>query len=81
MVRKPDLCISDATELLLTNGPAGPGDMAKPGYIVAGIDPATVDTYCTKFVNLTGKDVSMIKMAAEHGLGEIDLTTLQIKEV
>ena len=80
-VRKPDLCISDATELLLTNGPAGPGDLAKPGYIVAGTDPVSVDAYCTKFVNLTGKKVTMIKMAAEHGLGEIDLTKLKIKKV
>ncbi len=81
LVRKPDLCITDATEIILTNGPAGPGKMAKPQYIVAGIDPVSVDSYCAKFLNLTGTTVLMLKKAFEHGIGDNDLTKLKIREV
>ena len=28
-LRKPDLCVADATEFLLTNGPSGPGELRK----------------------------------------------------
>ena len=80
-VRKPDLCVADVSEILLTNGPAGPGEMAKPQYIVAGVDPVAVDAYCTRFVNLSGEKVMIIKNAHQHGLGEIDLTKLRIKEI
>ena len=81
LVRTPDLCIADATEIVLTNGPDGPGKLAKPLYIVAGKNPVTVDAYCTKFVNLTGKEVILIKNAAEHGLGEMEISKLKIREI
>jgi uncharacterized protein (DUF362 family) len=81
LVRKPDLCVADATEILLTNGPAGPGEIAKPQCIVVGVDPVAVDAYCTRFVNLTGNDILLIKRAFEHELGEIDIKKLKVKEV
>lgn len=81
LVRTPDLCIADASEILLTNGPAGPGKLTKSLYLVAGTNPVAVDTYCAKFVNLTGKEIILIKNAAEHGLGEMNLAKLKIKEV
>lgn len=81
LVRKPDLCIADATEILLTNGPSGPGKMAKSQCVIAGVDPVAVDAYCTRFLNLTGEKVIMLKRAYEHGIGEIDLKKLNIKEV
>jgi uncharacterized protein (DUF362 family) len=80
LVRKPDLCISDATEMILTNGPAGPGKMNKPQYVVAGTDPVAVDSYCANFLNLKGSEILMLKAAHEHGLGEIDTKKLVIKE-
>ncbi len=79
-IRKPDLCIADAMELLLTNGPAGPGQLATPKTVVAGSDAVAVDSYCAKFVGRTGSQVLMIKKAHEQGLGEIDLNKLNIKE-
>jgi uncharacterized protein (DUF362 family) len=81
LVRKPDLCIADATEILLTNGPDGPGKLVKPLYIIAGTNPVAVDTYCAKFVNLTGKEIILIKNASEHGLGDLNLAKLKIKEI
>jgi uncharacterized protein (DUF362 family) len=41
-----NLCVVDATIVLGTNGPAGPGDLLKPQKIVAGTDPVAVDAYC-----------------------------------
>ncbi|MDX1779115.1 MAG: DUF362 domain-containing protein, partial [Thermodesulfobacteriota bacterium] len=35
LIRKPDLCIADATELITTNGPFGPGKIIKPQQVIA----------------------------------------------
>lgn len=80
LVRKPDLCIADATEMIKTNGPAGPGKMGKPQTVVAGTDWIAVDSYCAKFLDLKGTDILMLKAAFEHGLGEIDTSKLVIKQ-
>ncbi len=80
LVRKPDLCISDATEMILTNGPAGPGKMNKPQCVVAGTDWVAVDSYCTKFLNLEGSKILMLKAAHKLGLGEIEINKLVVKE-
>ena len=39
LVRKPDLCVMDATEVLSTGGPHGPGLVKRPRKIFAGRDP------------------------------------------
>lgn len=80
LVRKPDLCIADATEILVSNGPAGPGKINKPKYVVAGTDWLALDAYGTRFVNKTGKDIVMLKRAVEHKLGNIDISNLNIRE-
>ena len=80
-LRKPDLCITDATEMVVTNGPAGPGKLITPKKIVAGVDRVAVDAYSATVLGLEAKNVLMIKMAAEHGLGEMQLDKLQIKEL
>jgi hypothetical protein len=38
-LRKPDLCVADATEFLLTNGPAGPGELRRLDKVILGTDP------------------------------------------
>ncbi len=81
LVRKPDLCVADATEFVLTNGPAGPGDIKKSQKIVAGSNAVAVDSYCAEIRGLESNKVEMITRAHEHGLGEMDLTSLTIKEI
>lgn len=81
LVRKPDLCVVDATEFVTTNGPFGPGKLKKLDKVVAGTDRVAVDTYCCRFLGLEGSKVAMIQKAFEHGLGEIDLTMLTVKEL
>ena len=79
LVRKPDLCIVDATEFVITGGPRGPGEIKKAQKVVAGVDPVAVDAYCAEILGLKREDVLMVKMAHEHGLGEIDPSKVQVK--
>jgi uncharacterized protein (DUF362 family) len=80
-LRKPDLCVADATEFLLTNGPAGPGELRKPGKIILGTDPVAVDAYGAPLVNLKAADVLMITASAKWGLGQADVTKLAVEEI
>jgi len=81
LVRQPDLCIADATEFVLTNGPSGPGDIKKAWKIVTGSNPVAVDTYCVKLRGLEPEKVQMITMAHEHGLGSMDINSMAIEEI
>jgi uncharacterized protein (DUF362 family) len=77
----PDLCVVDATEFITTNGPFGPGDLLRPQKIVAGVDRVAIDAYCCTLWGLVPADIIAINKAFEHGLGEIDLSKVQIREV
>ncbi len=78
---KPALCIVDATEFITTNGPFGPGELSRPRKIVAGVDRIAVDSYCASLRGLQGEEILMIRKGYEHGLGEIDLKKINIREV
>lgn len=81
LVRKPDLNVCDATEYLITNGPAGPGELGHAQTVVAGIDPVAVDAYCAStFLSLRPERVHMIQQAFEHGIGQIDWTKLAVNK-
>lgn len=80
-IRKPDLCIVDATEFITTNGPSGPGDIKKANKIVAGADCVSADAYCATMLGLKPDDVLMIRYASELGLGRKDIENLSIKEI
>ena len=80
-LRQPDLCVADATEFLLTNGPAGPGEIRLLNKVIVGTDPVAVDACGAPFVNLKAADVQMIVKAAEWGLGRPDVTKLRIAEL
>lgn len=69
---KPALNVVDATEIIVTNGPFGPGELVKPHKVVAGTDRVAVDAYCASLWGLRAEDVIHIKRAAEQGLGRID---------
>jgi uncharacterized protein (DUF362 family) len=81
LVRTPNLCIVDATEFIITNGPAGPGEIKKAEKIVAGTNNVAVDAYCAGILGLAPSDIAMIRFAHEHGLGEMDLSKSNIREV
>jgi uncharacterized protein (DUF362 family) len=80
-LRKPDLCVADAVEFLLTNGPAGPGELRKLDKIILGTDPVAVDAYAAPLVNLKAADVLMITRSAEAGVGRMDVAKLVVEQL
>jgi uncharacterized protein (DUF362 family) len=79
----PHLTILDATRALASGGPGGPGEIKKPNFIIAGIDPVAVDSYGVSIVpwygqNFKGKQVEHLLAAHQRGLGKIDIDQLKI---
>jgi uncharacterized protein (DUF362 family) len=81
LVRRPDLCVMDATEVLVTGGPRGPGVVKRPRKVFAGRDPVAVDTYATELLGVDPKRVLMLDYASRHGLGQSDLRKVRIREI
>lgn len=79
--RKPDLYVADFTEVITTNGPAGPGEMARPGKVLAGRDPVLMDAYAVKELNWVPEDVPTLKTGVEANLGNADLSKAKILEI
>jgi len=76
-VMRPKFTLVDASRILTTHGPGGPGDLYFRNTIVAGTQIATVDAHALTLATWSGKtykpaEIPHIRMAAEHGLGEID---------
>jgi len=80
-LRQPDLCVADATEFLLTNGPAGPGELRRPNKVILGTDPVAVDAYGAPFVDLKAADVLMIAKSADWGIGRMDVAALAVEQL
>jgi uncharacterized protein (DUF362 family) len=80
-LRKPDLCVVDATNVLATNGPEGPGEMLQARKVVAGVDPVAVDAYCVTLHGRKPAEIVMLGMAAAHGIGRADLSKLTVREI
>jgi len=78
---KPTLNIVDATEFISTNGPFGPGELLKPGKVVAGTDRVAVDATCVSLLGLKAEDIVQIVLASQQGLGEMNLLKVKIREV
>ena len=81
LVRRPDLIISDVPYCVVTNGTDGPGEVVSPQMVVAGNDPVALDTYCALQIGFLPEDVLTIQKAFEIGLGEKDLSKLNVLEV
>jgi uncharacterized protein (DUF362 family) len=81
LVRRPDLCVMDATEVLATGGPRGPGRVKRPHKVFAGRDPVAVDTYATRLLGIDPQRILMLDYASRHGLGQKDLKKVRIREI
>ena len=79
-IRQPDLNIVDAGEILITNGPFGPGKLASPRSVVASADLVAADAYSVRYLDLDPAAVPMIGKAAAHGLGSMDLEQMNVQE-
>jgi len=75
---QPTLNILDATRLLMTNGPKGPGELRKPGRIVAGADPVAVDSFACAWFDRKPEQIGHIVLAHKAGVGEMDLSKIKV---
>jgi uncharacterized protein (DUF362 family) len=78
---KPKLIIIDATRILLTKGPQGPGDLAHPHELILGTDPVAVDAYAATLFQKAPFDISHIQLAHEMGVGCGDLAKVKIERI
>ena len=82
-VIRPVLTILDATTVLTTGGPTGPGKTIRKNLVIAGTDRVAVDAYGVTLERWNGRSlepgqVSHIGAAHKAGLGEIDLEKVKI---
>jgi uncharacterized protein (DUF362 family) len=80
LIRKPDLCIIDASLFILNNGPFGPGELKQEDKIIAGTDPVAMDAYFARLFGLGEGDVLSTIYAAKHGIGISDLSKITVEE-
>jgi uncharacterized protein (DUF362 family) len=79
---KPQLSVIDATRVLTTGGPGGPGKVISPGEIIASADPVAADATAVASYEWYGRvmqprQVSHIRLAHERGLGRMDIENLR----
>lgn len=85
-VLKPHLVVVDGTRILSTGGPGGPGKVIPLNLVVASADMVAADAqmvalgtwYDRKF---QPDQVRHIRLAAERGLGSLDLQKLNVKNI
>ena len=78
---KPSLVIIDATRIMLTKGPRGPGDLAHPGELVLSRDPVAADAYAATLFDKDPMEIPHIKIAHEMGTGCADLKRVKVSRV
>jgi len=80
-LRLADLTIVDANEVIVTNGPSGPGEIITPRKVVAGTDMVAVDHLSTTLIGHEYGAILTVEKAHQDGLGDMDFRKLNIKEV
>jgi len=85
-VIKPHLTIVDAAYCLATGGPQGPGKTEKLDMIIASVEPLAADAFACTIANwnrrsITAEHVPHLKAAYQLGLGEIDVSRMEVDVV
>jgi uncharacterized protein (DUF362 family) len=83
---RPALAVIDATRVLSTNGPNGPGTVLTPGEVIASADPVAADatavaSYEWYGLKMQPRQVEHIRLAHERGLGRMDIENLNTRRV
>lgn len=86
LVIRPGLNIVDASRVLLTNGPTGPGTLLADNRLFASVDPVALDATVVSRYNFGGYSlapgqVDHLMAAFRNGLGEIELQKIQLQKV
>lgn len=83
---KPDLAVVDATRVLSTNGPYGPGKVLHPNEVIASPDPVAADALTVASYEWYGRriaprKVGHIALAHARGLGRMDVENLNVQRI
>lgn len=83
---KADLTVIDATRVLSSGGPGGPGKVLTPGTIIASRDMVAADAYTISAFEwydrkYTPDQVKHVRLAHQRGLGRMDIENLNIKKI
>ena len=81
--KKPDLNIVDGYRVLKRKGPRGVSveDVATMKYQMIGTDMVALDTAACKVFGIDPEIVKHIPLAQEHGVGSMDLDSMNIKRI
>ncbi len=85
-VLKPHLVVIDGTHILSSGGPGGPGLVIPLNLVVASTDMVAADAQMVALGTWYGKkfdpsQVRHIRVAAERGLGRMDIDKLKVKNI
>jgi uncharacterized protein (DUF362 family) len=85
-VLKPQLIVIDATRVLSTNGPQGPGKVLKENTVIASKDMVAADAFAVSSFEWYGQhykpsQVAHIREAHERRLGRMDIENLKVRKI
>ena len=82
-VKKPDLNIVDAYRVITRNGPRGGSldAVAQMGTLLISPDIVAVDTAASMLLGRKQGEVEPVRLAAEAGFGQMDLSKLNISRI
>lgn len=78
---RPTLVILDAVRVLTNNGPKGPGNLKDSRTVIVTHDMVCADALGAQLMGLSLDRVPHIKLAADAGVGEMDVDALKIAMV
>ncbi|HOK79591.1 MAG TPA: DUF362 domain-containing protein [bacterium] len=78
---KPTITIVDATRILLTRGPQGPGEVKETKMVFGGFDFVALDAFGATLLGVNPLEVRHIQIAGKMGLGESDLSKVKVNYV
>ncbi|MDR0338785.1 MAG: DUF362 domain-containing protein [Desulfovibrio sp.] len=83
---KPALTVIDASRVLSTNGPGGPGKVLTPGEVIASADPVAADAMAVASYEWYGqriqpRQVAHIAQAHARGLGRMDIENMNVQRL
>ena len=83
---RPDLVVIDASRVLSTHGPTGPGKVLPMNMVIASRDMVAADAQAVKMFEWEGKrkepkQVDHIRLAHEKGIGRMDIENLNVKQI
>ena len=71
----------DATRIMVTNGPRGPGRLETPNQILFGTDPVAVDAYAATLFGKEPFSIPYIQIAHDMGIGCGDLAKVDLQHL